>query len=141
MSNVFPQIVSALEQFPQQQFSLLGIKLKFVTTIQIYVHSKDSRKNSFPGKTVSQKIQVKSMYIIWNFLDPIQNQVSTRSLLLEAYISRPCCNRIKVDWLIKSLYTFDDVFFTGRTNANFFHIIAVDERHENPFGTHSGLIR
>ena len=35
MSNVFPQIVSALEQFPEQQFSLLGIELKFATTIQI----------------------------------------------------------------------------------------------------------
>ena len=45
-----------------------------------------------------------------------------------------------LDQLIKSLYTFDDVFFTGRTNANFLHIIAVDERHENPFGAHFWLI-
>ena len=34
--TVFPQIVSTLEQFLQQKISLLGKKLKFVATIQIF---------------------------------------------------------------------------------------------------------
>ena len=36
INTVFPRIVSALEYFPQQKFSLLGKKLKFAATMWIF---------------------------------------------------------------------------------------------------------
>ena len=49
------QIVSALEQFPQQKFSLIGKKLKFVANIRIFYILKIQKKGKIRRKYGTQR--------------------------------------------------------------------------------------
>ena len=62
MSTVFPQIGFAAK------FQFIRHKIEICDNYSNFLHFKDSRKNNFPGNTVSEKIRVQ--FNVTHSLDP-----------------------------------------------------------------------
>ena len=69
--SVFPHIVSSFEYVPQQKFSLLSQKLKYCSNYLNCLHFPNSKKNSFRGNQLYEKIRYIFLFCSRNIIETL----------------------------------------------------------------------